>query len=1089
MSLFYKIEKPQPEHPTVEHKATALTKAVSMLCTATMLNVLLLPAAAAAENNRTQAQIAQNQPVAGDNAYEQLVNLSAQHQLQTQNYQNQRKSYLAGRSIYLKVVDGITSLFTDDNEDVNLYNSDTIRSTSSKLSKISEQLATDQQTMLAELTQQKQRLLQTGNAKAATEQDKLISDMQTRYQTLQKLVQAVNTAQGEHQQYEALTALNKQLDAWQPKKPQTDMKNLPWGMPDNKVRQPIVSKEDANGFKPASFHPNTSLTTPHSAIHQWRNTEYRIGQYLLHKVGNNPLAMNISTSGMTEAGQWTVLNALPAQTQDADLSETDDVQITDAIKAKAKELGNNPAAIYKWVHDNIEYVPTYGSIQGSDYTLQTMRGNDTDTASLLIALLRASGIPARYVYGTVDIPAKQAMDWVGGVNNIDAAQNLLGQGGVPSTALMNGSEPKYLRLEHTWVEANVSNLPAKGSMPNTADSSNTWIPLDASYKSYVRTAGIDIAKAVPFDAQKLIDQAKTGATIDEATGSVQNLNQDAVNTAITDYQKQVEAYLQQNHPNATVGDVLGTSKIKEYKSQFLSPVLPYQVKTVISDYQALPDNMKHYFQMQLFESTDNGLLYGGGYYEDVTSPIATVKIPTTKLQGKPLALSFKPASQTDENTLLSYMPKDANGTLPTSLPTSINMMPELTLNGEVLLSKGIYKLGSDVKLKYGIQSPNSGLPSMVDKDITAGSYYAIGYNLQGMSQAELERTKKTLEDTKTKLEAFQASKDQTALAGLTKHDLTGAIMQAGVQSYFAVLQAQDVIAQKQAGIITNPYMSFGTFGTGLSTQYRYGIAMSTKPKGVIMDIDRILKQTVDKDNKAEKVTAYNRATGPSMSLNENLVPEQLFDDPKTTEKEAEGISAVKALQIASSQGQTIYTITQANYSAVLPKLNHSQDVMTDVRNAINAGKEVTISQTQVHAFGWSGTGYIVLDSESGVGGYLIGGGADGGWTQFIKDNAFIISLGLLALSFVPYVGSIANILGWVLANYLLFISFQKAIDSTCARGVSGIITAYSFIFLLNTALTFYGGGAIGAFIAFFLGDTFAEAVSGAVNNLSCREMP
>ena len=48
--------------------------------------------------------------------------------------------------------------------------------------------------------------------------------------------------------------------------------------------------------------------------------------------------------------------------------------------------------------------------------------------------------------------------------------------------------------------------------------------------------------------------------------------------------------------------------------------------------------------------------------------------------------------------------------------------------------------------------------------------------------------------------------------------------------------------------------------------------------------------------------------------------------------------------------------------------------MRDVANAINAGKEVTISQTQVHAFGWSGTGYIVLDPESGVGGYLIGGG-------------------------------------------------------------------------------------------------------------------
>lgn len=51
--------------------------------------------------------------------------------------------------------------------------------------------------------------------------------------------------------------------------------------------------------------------------------------------------------------------------------------------------------------------------------------------------------------------------------------------------------------------------------------------------------------------------------------------------------------------------------------------------------------------------------------------------------------------------------------------------------------------------------------------------------------------------------------------------------------------------------------------------------------------------------------------------------------------------------------------------------------MTDVANAINAGKEVTISQTQVHAFGWSGTGYIVLNPNTGTGAYLIDGGICG----------------------------------------------------------------------------------------------------------------
>ena len=1093
MSLFYKIAHATPDHETVERKATVLTKAISIVCTTAMINVLLLPAAAAAENNRNQQTITENQAVAGQNAYEQLVNLTTQYQLQTQSYQTQRQDYLAGRSIYRKMVDGVTNLFTDNDEDVNLYNSDTVRSTSTKLEKIAQQLAADQQTLLTELNTQKQKLAQTGNTQAVADQDKLISEMQARYQTLQKLVQAVNAASDPQSQYNALKALNKQLNDWQPKKPQTDMTHLPWGMPDNKVRQPIVSQNDANAIKPASF--STRLTTPHSAIHQWRNTEYRIGQYLLNNVStNNPLAMNIATSGMSQAGQWTVLNALPAQVQQADLGETDDIQITDAIKAKAKELDNNPAKIYKWVHDNIEYVPTYGSIQGSDYTLQTLRGNDTDTASLLIALLRASGIPARYVYGTVDIPAKQAMDWVGGVNNIDAAQNLLGQGGVPSVALMSGSEPKYLRLEHTWVEANVSNLPAKGSIPNTADNqTNTWIPLDASYKSYVRTKGIDIAKAVPFDAQKLIDQAKAGATVDEATGSVKNLNQAAVNTAIQDYQKQVEAYLQQNHPNATVGDVLGTSKIKAYKSQFLSPVLPYQVKTVISDYQKLPDGMKHYFQMQLFESTDNGLYGGNIGYQDVNSPSAEIKIPTTKLQGKPLALSFKPTSKADEDTLLSYLPKDDKSPLPTSLPTSINMTPELTLDGEVLLSKGSYKLGSGIKLKYGYSSPYGGsLPSLLDKDIVAGSYYAIGYNLQGMSQAQLEKTKKTLEDTKAKLEKFQASKNEADLDGLTKDSLTGAFLQANVQSYFAINDAQANIAQKQADIITNSYMSIGTFSTKMRTDYRYGIATRVTPVGLNMDIDRILSQTVNKDNDNKKVIAYNQAMGMLQSLNENAVPEMLMNTKD--EKNVEGVSAVKAIQLATQQGQALYTITKDNYAEILPKLNHDSETMSDIRNAINAGKVITVHASAINHLRWHGTGYIITDTATGAGAYMISGGFNGGDLQGLNDfNDF---LGLITDYFLepvtiflkiefPLVSKVIDWIAlatsgvnaladcgpWGLTKTLLISSFFWFLSYMMSAVMIGLMISFGFLaitmflatILLNMALSKAEDDAIEAF--------------------------
>ena len=70
---------------------------------------------------------------------------------------------------------------------------------------------------------------------------------------------------------------------------------------------------------------------------------------------------------------------------------------------------------------------------------------------------------------------------------------------------------------------------------------------------------------------------------------------------------------------------------------------------------------------------------------------------------------------------------------------------------------------------------------------------------------------------------------------------------------------------------------------------------------------------MSKDNSTEELRGFILSQGPRESANEHLVPEQLFDNPKTAEKEVEGVSAVKALQIAQQQGQTVYTITRENY--------------------------------------------------------------------------------------------------------------------------------------------------------------------------------
>ncbi|MFZ1326284.1 MAG: hypothetical protein WAT67_09755 [Candidatus Contendobacter sp.] len=133
--------------------------------------------------------------------------------------------------------------------------------------------------------------------------------------------------------------------------------------------------------------------------------------------------------------------------------------------------------------------------------------------------------------------------------------------------------------------------------------------------------------------------------------------------------------------------------------------------------------------------------------------------------------------------------------------------------------------------------------------------------------------------------------------------------------------------------------------------------------------------------------AYNRMRGQQASALEHATPEEFWIDRTTCRYTDEtgtlqnpslpdcpqAVSAVKAIAIAARQGQKIYTITQKNAAAALPKLSLSRGVAEEIQNAIAAGKEVTVHEKAINAYGFSGFGYIIIDPDTGVGGYLIEG--------------------------------------------------------------------------------------------------------------------
>ena len=859
----------------------------------------------------------------------------------------------------------------------------------------------------------------------------------------------------------ALDKISSQMAAWEPKKLQRDFKELPWGRPDSKVPAPVTA-QDFNKLAPALEHyqvKNDKITinpkykplvdaSTLSPDQLWKQatptvfTSTSVGQW-----------QKIAFNGMTLSDQnkWPVLASLPVATQPEDLTANEDVQITQEIKDLAAQLKHNPAQIYKWVYDNIEFIPTYGSIQGSAYTLETKRGNATDTSSLLIALLRASGIPARYVSGTIDVPAEVAKDWVGGVNNLSAAGNLIGQGGVPSVIMTRGGKETHLRMEHMWVEAKLDFIPSKGAVqtngqnnPNIEDS---WVPLDASYKRYERTKGIDLAKAVPFDAEDFLNKAKQGANVDETNGSVQNLNAANIETATKAYQDKVEAYLKQQHPTATVGDVLGTSKIKTYKSKMLSPVLPYQVVAVVRDYHTLPDTMRHYFHLNVYDAADP-------YASQMGSYAVQFKIPSTQLRGKPLALSFRPSTEADAQAIANVLPKpDASGNidpskLPKSLSSSIRVTGEITLDGQVLKTLPSYGLGTDIQAKMGFMSPNNSW-SLPNKQFSAGEYHAIGYELHSISHKQLKNLQTDLELLKSEIQDKKSTRN--------KHRL-GSLLQTIVQSYFGYNETTKSISSTKANIIHYGYMSFGTYSTHLQGVYSWGVLRNTQYKGMMMDIDRISNIIVDKDNNSENIIAFNQVTGQMMSKNEHLVPEMFFnymeDNSLPRVENVKGVSAVKALETAMNNGQKIYKLDKAN-ATLLNSLQHDSETKQAVTNAISSGKIVTISESSVVIGKWNGSGYIITDPATGSGAYMVASSYNGGAIEDVGDVLSIfdyIVSGLesfgadipKAAKFLTMITAIVDIIkilgdcGW---GYGLFI------------GIFTIFAMWAFAALLMWALT------------------------------------
>lgn len=693
----------------------------------------------------------------------------------------------------------------------------------------------------------------------------------------------------------------------------------------------------------------------------------------LHQDHYEKQSVKLAQLGTTNIGgiAFTVPPEPSRAPQAADLGETEDIVLTPAIRAKAQELEYNPVKIHNWLASTIVWQPTWGSIQGAEGTLRSQRGNAIDIASLHIALLRASSIPARYQFGTIEIPVEQLNNWIGGVQKGEAALQLLAQGGIAARGVVEAGRFSKVRMEHVWVNAYVHWAPGRGSQPGGVIGAtpgnpggtlttpqghiqhpspnahrNAWVPMDASYKQYRYSPGMNLAASVPLDTTALLAAASQGATINEAQGYVQNLNQANLQAQLDAYQTRLKNHIDSSPTGAssTVGDVIGTQGRQTVTHAVLAGTTPMPVVSHGSEMTGLPENLRWKITFKLYAS-DNDKVNGSAA---LSHRLLLSQIGSRRISAHPVGSTLA-----DRDLLNQYISTGA-----TSLPLYlIRQNVQLKLDEQVLAEAAPQRMGDVQWWSYVIEGPNLG---SVEEDFkyetVVGDAIVFGVDSVGVTLKEVS-------------ERFSAVNPNSAYENLHHLNL----------GYFARANWSDQGFAKILGFVTQRLPSIGLFASPLTIQYSWGIPRKGSFQSYAIDIRRLTQSSFSSGSDAaalsnSKLVDFNIQLGLKNSYLEGAIFEEIFDLSK-----GRGFSAAALLSEASKNGIRIYEITQTNIQEFLANSTTlSSSVRLAINNYVDAGYVVMAPVETVDAINWKGEGYVALDPATGSGAYIIASGANGG---------------------------------------------------------------------------------------------------------------
>jgi len=620
--------------------------------------------------------------------------------------------------------------------------------------------------------------------------------------------------------------------------------------------------------------------------------------------------------------------------QSADLAGISDAPLQEAILQQAQALDYDPIRIYEFVRNEIETQAYAGAMKGALGTLRQQSGNAMDQASLLIALLRASSLPARYVHGVIRLPIEHVVAGLGFTSHASASPPLralratqaLSAAGIAHRPLIAGGRVTAMELESTWVSAYVPYTNYRGAMVDASGS--IWVPLMPAIKD-----------TAVEPAARMLHEMQT-----------------PVETLITDYLAQpqtadLRTYLEQalaaevpaSEGELTEGQSLGARHLIPVRTGLLPATLPAEVVVVTQEAPALEDTQRQ--RLRLVARV--GVQESAPIILDYTVPVAEVA-------SQRFTLSYLPATADDQRVANLYSGLDH---VPAYL---VKLRPQLKRNGR-LLAVATEALDTGVPYRFEMQLIGPAGSEQVTQTLISGGYHAIGISAQEG--------------------AFVAVQPDDP--GNTEFLAAALLYRVAAEYSQQWTEAEDAFAALTDVALVRPWPHVVMVNNAMQVDTIAGRPHQLHWRGVTLDAALRLSTPIARRQARTAEREWLQLSALQGSLLEHRLFEQLFL--------VESISADKGLQLARSQGVPIHRIEAHNLQAVLPSLPHPQAVLDAIAEWVGLGLSVEVPATLLSYQDWQGSVWRVVNPTTGAAGYFIAGGLAGGATS-VEPTAWALAL-------------------------------------------------------------------------------------------------